>query len=143
MPGGETGLGREDFLCLASAMRAEYYSALSEEKLKTGLVNLAKHPPDDTSFLTTRPWEKYLPRFARNKGKAKRATRPRSRQEADRRIKIECPILLNFSHDERDSDKLDHFTVIRNVRLRKDKWQRFSSELEERMLEEKRGEHNK
>ena len=46
-------------------------------------------------------------------------------------------------HDERDSDKLDYFTVIKNVRMRKGKWQRFSSDQEERMVEEKRGERNK
>jgi len=46
-------------------------------------------------------------------------------------------------HDERDGDKLDYFTVIKNVRMRKGKWQRFSFDQEERMLEEKGGERNK
>jgi hypothetical protein len=29
----------------------EYYSALSEEERKTGLINFAKYPPEDTSPL--------------------------------------------------------------------------------------------
>ena len=38
-------------------------------------------------------------------------------------------------HNERDTDKLDYLTVIRNVRPRKGKWQRFSEEQEQRMKE--------
>lgn len=121
----------------------EYYSALSEENLKTGLINFAKHPPDDTSFLTTRLWDKYLPRWREIKAKPKEPRDP----EADKKLIEELNRMSDSPelqpHDERDSDKLDYFTVIKNVRLRKGKWQRFSSEQEERMLEEKRGGHNK
>ena len=121
----------------------EYYSALSEENLKTGLINFAKHPPDDTSFLTTRLWDKYLPRWREIKAKPKEPRDP----EADKKLIEELNRMSDSPelrpHDERDSDKLDYFTVIKNVRMRKGKWQRFSSEQEERMLEEKRGGQNK
>ena len=38
-----------------------HYEALPEEVLKTGLIQFAAYPPDDTSFLITRLWDKYLP----------------------------------------------------------------------------------
>ncbi len=41
----------------------EYYSAMPEDERKTGLINFAKCPPDDPSFLTTKLWDKYLPRW--------------------------------------------------------------------------------
>ena len=42
-------------------------------------------------------------------------------------------------HDERNSDKLNYVTVIKNVRMRKGKWQRFSTDQEQRILGEKKG----
>jgi len=121
----------------------EYYSALPEEDQKTGLINFAKYPPDDTSFLTTRLWDKYLPRWREIKAKPREQRNP----EAEKKLIEELNRMSSSSelqpHEERESDKLDYFTVIRNVKMRKGKWQRFSSDQEQRMLEEKRGERNK
>ena len=36
-------------------------SALPDEVLRTGLINFAAFPPEDTSFFVTRMWDKYLP----------------------------------------------------------------------------------
>ena len=38
-----------------------HYSALSEDVLKTGLINFAAFPPDDRDFFVTRMWDTYLP----------------------------------------------------------------------------------
>ena len=121
----------------------EYYSALPEEDRQTGLINFAKYPPDDTSFLTTWLWDKYLPTWREIKAKPREPREP----EAEKRLIEELNRMSDSTelqpHDERDSDKLDYFTVIKNVRMRKGKWRRFSSDQEQRMLEEKRGESNK
>ncbi len=37
------------------------YSALSAAELQQGLMGFADYPPDDTDFLVTRPWDRYLP----------------------------------------------------------------------------------
>ena len=121
----------------------ECYSALPEEDLKTGLINFAKHPPDDTSFLTTRLWGKYLPRWREIKEKPREPRDPESEKRLIEELNRMSDSPELQPHDERDSDKLDYFTVIKNVRMRKGKWQRFSSDQEERMVEEKRGERNK
>lgn len=120
----------------------EYYSALPEEVQKTGLINFAQYPPDDTSFLTTRLWDKYLPRWREIKAKPKEPRDP----ESEKRLIEELDRLSDSAelqpHDERNSDKLDYFTVINSVRMRKGKWRRFSADQEQRMLEQKRGERN-
>jgi len=45
------------------------YSALPEDVLKTGLSNFAHRPPEDTTYLTTRLWHKYLPGWRANLNK--------------------------------------------------------------------------
>jgi len=39
-------------------------------------------------------------------------------------------------HDKRDMDKINYVTVIKDVKMRKGKWQRFSEEQEQRMRDE-------
>jgi hypothetical protein len=116
----------------------EYYSALSEDELKTGLINFAKYPPEDTSFLTTQLWDKYLPRWRETKATPKEPRDP----EAETKLIEELNRMSDSPelqpHDERNSDKLDYVTVIKNVRMRKGKWQRFSNDQEQRMLDERK-----
>jgi hypothetical protein len=114
----------------------EHYSALPEEERKTGLINFARFPPDDQSFLTTRLWDKYLPLWREIKAKPKAPRDP----EADRLLVEEINRMSDSPelqpHNEHDVDKLNYVTVIKNVRMRKGKWQRFSEEQEQRMRDQ-------
>jgi hypothetical protein len=114
----------------------EHYSALPEAERRTGLINFAKYPPDDQSFLTTRLWDKYLPRWRDIKAQPQAPRNP----EADRKLVEELNRMSDSPelkpHDEHDVDKLNYATVIKNVRVRKGKWQRFSDEQEQRMREQ-------
>jgi hypothetical protein len=114
----------------------EYYSALPAGVRKTGLINFAKCPPDDQSFLTTRLWDKYLPRWREIKAQPKA---PRD-SEADKKLIEELNRMSDSPelqpHDDHDVDKLNYVTVIKNVRMRKGKWQRFSEEQEQRMRDQ-------
>jgi hypothetical protein len=44
----------------------EYYSQLPEEEKEKGLFAIAPNPPEDDSFLVTRLWDLYLPRWRSN-----------------------------------------------------------------------------
>jgi hypothetical protein len=113
----------------------ELYSGLPEETLKTGLFTFAQTPPEDTSYLVTRLWDKYLPFWRGSKDTPKGPRDP----EADRKIIeeinrwVEGPDVQ--SHDEHDVDKLDHVTITRSVLPRKGRWRRFSEEQERRVRE--------
>jgi len=113
-----------------------HYSAMPEEVLKTGLINFAKAPPDDTGFLITRLWDKYLPRWRDIKAAPKKPRDP----EADKKLLEELNQMSDSpdlkTHDERDMDKINYVTVIKDVKMRKGKWQRFSEEQEQRMRDE-------
>jgi hypothetical protein len=116
----------------------EYYSALSEDERKAGLINFAKYPPEDTSFLTTQLWDKYLPRWREIKATPKEPRDPEAQKKLIEELNRMSDSPALQPHDERNSDKLDYVTVIKNVRMRKGKWQRFSSDQEQRMLDKKK-----
>lgn len=111
------------------------YSALPEDELKTGLINFARHPPEDISFLTTQLWDKYMPTWRSIMSEPRRERDP----EADKKLIEELDQLTESpdltTHDERDVDNLSYVTIYRDVRLRKGKWRRFSEESEQRMRE--------
>jgi hypothetical protein len=110
-----------------------YYSELPDEVLRTGLINFAATPPEDVSFLTTKLWDKYLPRWREIKAKPKPPRDP----EADKKLIEEINTMTDSPdlqpHDERDMDKINYVTVIKSVKLRKGKWRRFSEESEQKM----------
>jgi hypothetical protein len=41
----------------------EHYLQLPKEVLEQGLYTFAQFPPDDSSYLTTRLWDAYLPKW--------------------------------------------------------------------------------
>jgi hypothetical protein len=112
-----------------------YYSSLPEEEQKGGLITYANTPPDDTTFLTTRLWDKYLPRWRTIKTQPKPKRDPAEDKKLLEKIKqrMESPNLT--SHDERDADKVDYVTMQRSIKVRKGKWRRFSESQEQRMRE--------
>jgi hypothetical protein len=109
-----------------------HYSALPPVVLRTGLSNFAAWPPDDTSFLTTKLWDKYLPTWREIRDTPKPIRDPR----AEKQLIAELEKMTNLP-----DDKADHFAEIeelayvkaeRRISPRKGKWQRFSDEQEER-----------
>jgi hypothetical protein len=112
-----------------------YYSALPEDVLKTGLINFAAFPPDDTGFFVTRMWDQYLPPWRNIKSQPKRERDP----EEERRILEEVRQLSESpdlqAHDERDIDKVNYVKLERSVHPRKGKWLRFSEDQIQRMRE--------
>jgi hypothetical protein len=95
----------------------EYYSAMPPEVLNTGLINFAAFPPEDTSFLTTRLWDKYLPGWRAALGEPKRSRDPEEEKRTLDHLKAmsESPDLT--THDERDIDKMSYVKLERSVRI--------------------------
>jgi hypothetical protein len=111
----------------------EHYSRLPESELRKGLMKFAANPPDETEFLTTRLWDKYLPRW-REKVSHVDLKDP----EYEKRM---LELVKSFDdsapgiepHDEHDVDKLDHVTFKRMVNPKKGKWLRFSEDIIEQI----------
>jgi len=114
---------------------AAHYEGLPEDLLKTGLIHFAAYPPDDTGFLITRLWDKYMPgwRAARDMPKPVRDPKEEKRLVEEINRQTDSPELR--PSDEQDIDKMDYATVRRMVHPQKGRWLRFSEEQIKRMLE--------
>jgi hypothetical protein len=116
----------------------EHYSRLPESELRQGLINFAPYPPDETEFLTTRLWDKYLPQW-----RQKISYMDLDDPEYQKKM---LELVNSFDegapgvqpHDEHDVDKLDHVTVKRMVHPKKGKWLRFSQDAIEQILKDKK-----
>ena len=112
-----------------------HYEALPEEMLKTGLIHFAAYPPDDSGFLITRLWDKYLPgwRAARERPKPVRDPEEEKRIVEEINRQTDSPELQ--PSDEQDIDKMDYATIRRMVHPQKGRWLRFSKEQIQRVLD--------
>jgi len=116
----------------------EHYSRLPESELRQGLINFAPYPPDETEFLTTRLWDKYLPRW-RQKISYMDLDDPEYQKKTLELVNsIDEGAPGVHPHDEHDVDKLDHVTVKRMVHPKKGKWLRFSQDVIEQILKDKK-----
>jgi hypothetical protein len=107
----------------------EHYSRLPEDVLRSGLMSYAKDPPKDTSFLTTKLWDKYLPAWRDE------PTIDLSDPDVQRKLvklvkKLQDESLAVESQGE-DIDKLDFLTIKQPLTRRKGKWFRLPEETPE------------
>jgi hypothetical protein len=115
----------------------EHYSRLPESELRQGLINFAPYPPDETDFLTTRLWDKYLPRWRQKISYMDNNDPEYQKRTLEMVNSCDEGAPGVHPHDERDVDKLDHVTVKRMVRPKKGKWLRFSQDVVEQILKDK------
>jgi len=114
----------------------EYYSRLPESELRQGLINFAPYPPDETDFLTTRLWDKYLPRWRQKISYMDNDDPEYQKKTLEMVNSCDEGAPGVHPHDEHDVDKLDHVTVKRMVHPKKGKWLRFSQDVVEQMLKD-------
>ncbi len=111
----------------------QYYDALPSEVKDRGVMSFAHRPPDDTTFLVTRLWDKHMsPRW---RGAATPTPQPDS--EIGRRLKEEIRHMVEEGKplppgSHVDGDKADFMIVKRLVRARMGKWERFPPEVRNR-----------
>ena len=115
----------------------EHYSRLPESDLDSGLINFAAYPPDETGFLTTRLWDKYLPGWRGKVSYIDNNDPDYNKKTIDMINSYDDTAPGVHSHDEHDVDKLHHVTVKRMVYPKKGKWLRFSREVIQQIAKEK------
>lgn len=105
----------------------ETYQRLPQEELDKGLIGFADCPPQDTSFLTTRLWDKYLPKW--REPHPPFGDLPKDMLHAiDQMAKKTMDASPTEAHHEHDVDKFDFVTVTKRVSPRKGSYLRFSKE---------------
>jgi len=108
-----------------------HYSALPEEVKTTGFHSFAAEPPEDTSFLVTRLWDKHLPRWREIKA---------NKEPLDKLKGIKIVEELNRIRDIAQSsdpgpirrlsiEETQFMQILRSPLRSKGKWQRYAQDL--------------
>ena len=107
----------------------EYYSALPEEVKSSGFHKFAGDPPEDTSFLVTRLWDKHLPKWRKLKEEI---------QPLDGSTKKALKEIAHIAETAKDYggptaqlgiEDMQFALMRRQVRRGKGKWERFGPEV--------------
>lgn len=132
---GQTFIHGDDLKADLKKLNA-FYSALPEEIQRKGLSGFARHPPDDTAFLVTQMWDKYMPGW-RSMPPPKDVDDPaydsKKTLEELKRL-TDSPDVV--PHTETDIDKISYVKVERTIRLSKGRYSRFSEETNLRIRED-------
>lgn len=111
-----------------------HYSQQAPDVLEKGLWHYALTPPEDTSFLTTRLWDKYLPKWREKDPDRPDLDDPKVQADIMEYLKgFDENVPAAQTHDEHDLDNLNFVTISRRVRAVKGKWRVFPKETEEKM----------
>jgi len=117
-----------------------HYERLPDDVLRTGLIHFAEYPPDDTEFLVTRLWDKYMPDWRRIRDMPKPIRDPEEEKRLVGEINRQTGSPELRPSDEHDVDKMDYATVRRMVHPQKGRWLRFSDEQIQRIQEHEKNE---
>jgi hypothetical protein len=115
----------------------ERYKQLPEDELNKGLIGFAAHPPEDTSFLTTRLWDRYLPKW-RDPRTPMGDLPEEVLQAIDQMTKKVSAAYLSDAHDAESFSELDFMTVTKTVSTKKGSYLRFAKDTILRINEEER-----
>jgi hypothetical protein len=115
----------------------ERYKQLPEDELNKGLIGFAAHPPEDTSFLTTRLWDQYLPKW--RDPQTPMGDLPKEVLQAiDQMAKKVSAASPSDAHDAQSISELDFMTITKTVSTKKGSYLRFAKDTILRINEEER-----
>jgi hypothetical protein len=108
-----------------------HYSSFPEEVRNRGILEFAHYPPQDTSFLVTRLWDKYLPAWRKHQAQPLKEMSKEAHSkmvtELNRLREEGVPVSPNTPVN---SDDTDQIMIQRMVYFQKGKWKRFTPEFE-------------
>jgi hypothetical protein len=111
----------------------ERFSALSEAEFKAGTTSFADQPPDDQSFLTTRLWDKHVPKW-RDAPKPAKVDKDLHDALTEMMKKVSGSASV-APHNIDSVAELGYVSIESKIHLRKGKYRRYSEEMEQRIIE--------
>jgi hypothetical protein len=111
----------------------ERFSALSQDEFKAGTTSFGEQPPDDQSFLTTRLWDKHVPKW---RDAPKPVKLDKQLQDALTEMMKKVSGSARVAPHNIDSvAELGYVSMESKIHLRKGKYRRYSEEMEQRIVE--------
>jgi hypothetical protein len=115
----------------------ERYKQLPEDELNKGLIGFAAHPPKDTSFLTTRLWDQYLPKW--RDPHMPMGDLPKEVLQAIDQMANEVSAAFPYdAHEAQSISELDFMTITKTVSTKKGSYLRYAKDTILRINEEER-----
>lgn len=116
---------RSEALKAGLAKLDAHYSGLPDEVKRSGLHRFANNPPEDTSFLVTRFWDTYMPKWREWREKEKQITP--EMQEALRRLteKVKRESQPGNPRERVTIGEANYLHMESKARSRKGKWEIF------------------
>jgi len=126
MRANQTFVRSEDLKAELAKLDA-YYSALPDEIKRSGLHRFANNPPEDTSFLVTRLWDTYMPKWREWKEKEKEITP--EMQEALRQLteKVKRESQPGNPRERFTVGEANYLHMESKARSRRGKWEVFGA----------------
>ena len=107
-----------------------HYSSLPDEVKNQGILEFAHYPPQDTSFLVTRLWDKYLTPWRKHQAQPLKPISTEAHrkmvEELNRLREQGVPVNPTARINSDDSDQI---MIQRMVHPQKGKWKRFTPEF--------------
>jgi hypothetical protein len=108
----------------------ELYSALPEDVKEQGMSHFGGDPPEDTTSLVTRLWDKHLPKWRKLKAEHKELPEHLKQALVDLVNRIEKDSQSSDPNERITIDETDFIQIKRQVRPKKGKWVRIKTDRE-------------
>jgi hypothetical protein len=113
------------------ALLDQHYDALPPEVKAKGTMQFAMHPPEDTKYLITQLWDKYLPRWREsflNRGAPPDPNDPKVKEILEKMKALKKGVDPT-SINQVGTEKADHVVFRRMVPAHRGKWRTVSQEI--------------
>jgi hypothetical protein len=107
----------------------DYYSCLPAEVRERGVWSFASYPPPDDSFLVTRLWDRYLPKWRENAKKQIKLSPEKERELIERFNRMKDEAKVDYSGRANNLEP-DHVTIERRLPVWMGKWRILPPEVE-------------
>ena len=106
-----------------------HYSALPDEVRNSGFHKFAKYPPEDTSFLVTRLWDKHAPLWRKQAAQKEPLDKVRDAKIIEELSRIREAVKSSDPNERLSLEDAQFMQISRDVLRKKGKWKRFSDDV--------------
>jgi len=109
----------------------DYYSNFPDDIKNQGVYKFASNPPEDTAFLVTRLWDRYLPKWREINSKKSEDLNKEDNEALINRINsmVAKAKQSDASATKNSLDNMGSLVITRTAYCKKGKWNRFPPEV--------------
>ena len=106
-----------------------YFSSLPDNVKNSGFHNFADCPPEDTSFLVTRLWDKHLPEWRKMKARKRPIDHSKDKEVIAELNRIQNTAAASDPAERISADETQFVQFVRSPRRSKGNWNRYGPDV--------------